>query len=181
MKLWICNSDGRMIGFCDCKTHARVLVHMEGVATGRNSQGVANPARALLLKSCRHIYAVADFFWNYPANVPALTKLWKFGMDRVYRPFYFNLMIKDKGAMLVRTLRKPPSGNAHGRSGLSVLRRATRFFFEIFSPIMLQFAEAYKKSMSKLFGLDWDMIIPCHGVIVDQGAKQLLEKFIYKA
>ena len=43
-------------------------------------------------------FADADFFWNYPGDVPALTKLWKFGMDRVYRPFYFSLMIKDKGA-----------------------------------------------------------------------------------
>lgn len=47
------------------------------------------PSRALL---------TTDFYWNYPPNVPTGTKLWKFGMDRVYKPFYFGLMIKDKAA-----------------------------------------------------------------------------------
>ena len=32
--------------------------------------------------------------------------------------------------------------------------------------------------MAKLFGLDWDMIIPCHGTIVANGAKHELKKFI---
>jgi hypothetical protein len=30
-----------------------------------------------------------DLFWDYPGrNVPFSTKLWKFGMDRIYAPFY---------------------------------------------------------------------------------------------
>jgi hypothetical protein len=47
------------------------------------------------------VLLTTDFFWNYPKEVPFGTKLWKFGMDRIYRPFYFNLMIKDKGAHAV--------------------------------------------------------------------------------
>jgi len=40
-----------------------------------------------------------DLFWNYPSSdLPAGTVLWKFGMDRVYRPFYNSLMIKDGAA-----------------------------------------------------------------------------------
>ena len=39
-----------------------------------------------------------DLIWNYPGSgTPKGTQAWKFGMDRVYRPFYNNLMIKDKG------------------------------------------------------------------------------------
>jgi Domain of unknown function (DUF4336) len=59
-----------------------------------------------------------DLFWNYPANgvpnsefgrddgwelapriesgVPLTSRLWKFGMDKVYYPFYNNLMVTDK-------------------------------------------------------------------------------------
>ncbi|KAK9807495.1 hypothetical protein WJX72_000868 [[Myrmecia] bisecta] len=40
----------------------------------------------------------SDLFWNYPANAPFGTKLWKFGMDRIYLPFYRTFMIKDKDA-----------------------------------------------------------------------------------
>ena len=30
-----------------------------------------------------------DLFWNYPdSEVPFGTKLWKFGMDQIYLPFY---------------------------------------------------------------------------------------------
>jgi len=37
-----------------------------------------------------------DLFWNYPSEgVPLGTKLWKFGMDVVYKPFYLTLMICD--------------------------------------------------------------------------------------
>ena len=59
-----------------------------------------------------------DLYWNYPkdgvpnlhlegnnldgglapdvGSIPLLTKLWKFGMDRVYLPFYKKLMVNDK-------------------------------------------------------------------------------------
>jgi hypothetical protein len=58
-----------------------------------------------------------DLFWNYPANgvpnsefgrddswelaplvndVPLGSRLWKFGMDKVYSPFFNNLMVTDK-------------------------------------------------------------------------------------
>lgn len=48
------------------------------------------PSRTLL---------TTDFFWNYPTDGTAAgTRAWKFGMDSVYAPFYFNLMIKDRGA-----------------------------------------------------------------------------------
>ena len=40
----------------------------------------------------------ADLIWDYPkSGTPKGTQAWKFGMDQVYRPFYNNLMIKDKG------------------------------------------------------------------------------------
>jgi hypothetical protein len=60
-----------------------------------------------------------DFFWNYPASVipneqygrndvwelaptvnevPFMSRLWKFGMDKVYLPFFENLMVQDKTA-----------------------------------------------------------------------------------
>lgn len=42
----------------------------------------------------------ADFFWNYPSTgVSGRTRAWKFGMDAIFAPFYFNLMIKDTGVL----------------------------------------------------------------------------------
>ena len=39
-----------------------------------------------------------DLVWNYPSTgVGNRVKLWKFGMDRVYLPFYKRFMIADKG------------------------------------------------------------------------------------
>ncbi len=44
------------------------------------------------------VLITSDLFWNYPRQGTSTgTKLWKFGMDRVYAPFYRNFMIKDKG------------------------------------------------------------------------------------
>ena len=41
-----------------------------------------------------------DLVWNYPGSgTPRGTKAWKFGMDRVYLPFYKKFMIKDKGML----------------------------------------------------------------------------------
>lgn len=60
---------------------------------------------------------VTDFWWNYPQdvvpnsqfnrddtwelaprvdNIPWSSKLWKTGMDKVYKPFYNNFMVSDK-------------------------------------------------------------------------------------
>ena len=40
-----------------------------------------------------------DLIWNYPkTGTNKGTQAWKFGMDRVYLPFYKRFMIKDKGA-----------------------------------------------------------------------------------
>lgn len=55
---------------------------------------------------------VTDVFWNYPdraiagVDVPFGTKLWKFGMDKVYAPFYRRVMVADesKYATTVRTV-----------------------------------------------------------------------------
>ncbi|KAL3138407.1 hypothetical protein ABBQ32_006203 [Trebouxia sp. C0010 RCD-2024] len=48
----------------------------------------------------------ADLIWDYPrSGTPKATQAWKFGMDQVYRPFYNNLMIKDKGAFKEATKR----------------------------------------------------------------------------
>ena len=39
-----------------------------------------------------------DLIWNYPGSgTPKGTQAWKFGMDKVYLPFYKKFMIKDKG------------------------------------------------------------------------------------
>ena len=35
----------------------------------------------------------ADLFWNYPDGLRWKEALWKFGMDRLYRPLYNNLMV----------------------------------------------------------------------------------------
>ena len=54
-----------------------------------------------------------DVYWNYPGSgtpypngdwelaptvesIPFGSLVWKFGMDRVYLPFYKNLMVRDK-------------------------------------------------------------------------------------
>ena len=55
--------------------------------TGRPAGAGAQALEAALL--CR----------NFPKEVPAGTKLFKFAMDRIYQPFYFNLMISDKSAL----------------------------------------------------------------------------------
>jgi hypothetical protein len=44
------------------------------------------------------VMITADFFWNWPDDVPAATRAWKWGMDVVFKWFYFNFMIKDPGA-----------------------------------------------------------------------------------
>jgi len=36
-----------------------------------------------------------DIYWNYPNNAPLGTLLWKFGMDKIYLPFYKKLMVHD--------------------------------------------------------------------------------------
>lgn len=40
------------------------------------------------------ILITTDLFWDYPAcaGIPWGTKLWKFGMDRIYLPFYNSLV-----------------------------------------------------------------------------------------
>lgn len=48
---------------------------------------------------------MSDFFWNWPNDVPAATRAFKFGMDVLYKPLYFNFMIKDKGARTLSAVR----------------------------------------------------------------------------
>lgn len=51
-------------------------------------------------------FITADFFWNYPSDGTTLfTRVWKGGMDSIYSPFYFNIMIKDRGAICIVQLR----------------------------------------------------------------------------
>jgi hypothetical protein len=40
---------------------------------------------------------ITDFFWNIPTSVPPATLAFKLGMDYVYKPVYFNVMIKNPG------------------------------------------------------------------------------------
>ena len=56
---------------------------------------------------------VTDLFWNYPetdvggkgearVQIPLGTKAWKFGMDRVYLPFYRRAMVRDATAFAAK-------------------------------------------------------------------------------
>ena len=57
---------------------------------------------------------VTDLFWNYPdetttlgvgdssVELPFGTKAWKFGMDRVYLPFYRKAMVRDPAAFAAK-------------------------------------------------------------------------------
>lgn len=79
----------------------------------RDSSGICNTAwrtryglRQCVLCCCQVVFVhkpsgtliAADLIWDYPrSGTPKATQAWKFGMDQVYRPFYNNLMIKDKG------------------------------------------------------------------------------------
>lgn len=40
---------------------------------------------------------ITDFFWNWPADAPWRTRTFNWGMDVLFKPFYFNYMIKDPG------------------------------------------------------------------------------------
>lgn len=51
-----------------------------------------------------------DIYWNYPRDAPAKTKLWKFGMDRLYPPVYHRLMLTDRAAF-ERAVSKTESWN----------------------------------------------------------------------
>lgn len=68
------------------------------------------PSRTLL---------TADFFWNYPAQgTSTRTRIWKAGMDKLFAPFYFNLMIKDRGT-------PAPSACMHSAGAHACTRRRT--------------------------------------------------------
>lgn len=44
------------------------------------------------------MFFATDFYWAYPSSgTQAATQAFKFGMDRIYGPFYRSLMIKDRG------------------------------------------------------------------------------------
>jgi len=47
---------------------------------------------------------VTDIYWNYPDSneIPFGTKVWKFGMDKVYLPFYKRLMVTNRNALQIK-------------------------------------------------------------------------------
>ena len=47
-----------------------------------------------------------DLYWNYPSgpSVPTSSRLWKFGMDKIYRPVYNNLMRTSTWSASYRTI-----------------------------------------------------------------------------
>ena len=51
-------------------------------------------------------YYYARRRWNYPdgADVPLSSRLWKAGMDRIYRPVYNNLMRQSSCAQSYETI-----------------------------------------------------------------------------
>ena len=75
---------------------------------------------------------VTDLWWNYPsaADVPKSTKLWKFGMDQIYRPVY-NRLMRAEGwrasydAMMAWDFESiaPAHGEPIGRGGKAVMAR----------------------------------------------------------
>ena len=51
------------------------------------------------------VVLVTDLFWNYGGGgeaLPAATRAWKFGMDRVYLPFYRAFMVRDRARFAER-------------------------------------------------------------------------------
>jgi len=54
----------------------------------------------VFLHAPSRVLMVTDLFWNYPGGeeIPVGTKLWKFGMDQVYLPFYRKAMVGDERA-----------------------------------------------------------------------------------
>ena len=109
-----------------------------------------------------------DLFWDYPGHgVPWGTKAWKFGMDRIYAPFYnrYGLVISDAHAngcwhlYLVQCL-----GMICG------LRR-----------LMIKDKEAFKQTMDRIFSWDFDAILPCHGSFVPTGGKARLRQLLGSA
>ena len=77
-KEWLGEID---VAFFDCETTPIV-----GGAFFNEVLFVHKPSRCVM---------VTDLFWNYPSGseVPLGTRLWKFGMDEVYLPFYRKYMV----------------------------------------------------------------------------------------
>ena len=56
--------------------------------------------QVVFLHKPSRIIIVSDLYWNYDARASNLaigTRAWKFGMDRIYLPFYRTFMIREKG------------------------------------------------------------------------------------
>ena len=53
----------------------------------------------LPLNTYQHLLLRRNYPDHYPEGTSGNVKIWKFGMDRVYLPFYRRFMIGDKGVL----------------------------------------------------------------------------------
>ncbi len=65
-----------------------------------------------------------DFYWAYPSSgTQTATQAWKFGMDRIYGPFYRSFMIKDRGERAAWLCLH----QVFGKEMLEILKRDARY------------------------------------------------------
>mmetsp|Transcript_29165 Transcript_29165/g.93361 ORF Transcript_29165/g.93361 Transcript_29165/m.93361 type:complete len:188 (-) Transcript_29165:157-720(-) len=62
---------------------------------------ITRTLRCLFLDKKSKALIVTDFWWNWPdkadyPDLPLGTRLWRFGMDQIYLPFYKRFMVTDK-------------------------------------------------------------------------------------
>ena len=109
-----------------------------------------------------------DLFWDYPGHgVPIGTKLWKFGMDRIYAPFY-NRQEHHRRRLL----------SVHALDGVMCL--CLKMIF-VDGRLMIKDRDAFKQTMDRIFSWDFDAILPCHGSFVPTGGKARLRQSLGSA
>ncbi len=127
-----------------------------------------------------------DLIWNYPGSgTPKGTQAWKFGMDRVYLPFYKKFMIKDKGKchipppMCTQQLTTPASSLYLELALLASVSSKADGHLAMQVCDLLCCAGAYQGATNRLVNqLQWDSILPCHGNYIPSGGKQILKNHL---
>lgn len=114
---------------------------------------------------------VTDLWWNYPAtpDVPLSSRLWKAGMDVIYRPVYNRFM---------RTPSWHPPG-LEPRARLRSERRRGRRHLPPYCGALSRRSASPRapgsaQSYETILGWDFDYIAPCHGEPVAEDGKRVL-------
>lgn len=95
-------------------------------------------------------------------------------MDRIYRPFYNNFMISNKGAALLLPLARTIFEFLASCMAIHALSLAW-----VSSVVIPSLAEKYLAAMHRIFDeWEWDAILPCHGTFIASGGKQQLRKHL---